>query len=146
MPALSKLRFDELVQGLPGPIENNAADGCGHSAASNAELWNGNGTPVSSGIAEAPARVITTLDEANTLQPGEIMICQFTDVGWTPYFSLASGVVTEIGGLLSHGAVVAREFGLPCVVGVRGATTRIKSGSIVRVEGDTGKVTVLTLS
>ena len=61
-------------------------------------------------------------------------------------FSLASGVVTEIGGLLSHGAVVAREFGLPCVVGVRGATTRIKSGSIVRVEGDTGKVTVLTLS
>ena len=146
MPALSKLRFDELVQGVPGPIENNAADGCGHSAASNAELWNGIGTPVSSGIAEAPARVITTLDEANTLQPGEIMICQYTDVGWTPYFSLASGVVTEIGGLLSHGAVVAREFGLPCVVGVRGATARIKSGSIVRVEGDTGKVTVLTSS
>ena len=63
MPALSKLRFDELVQGVPGPIENNAADGCGHSAASNAELWNGIGTPVSSGIAEAPAGLLQRLIE-----------------------------------------------------------------------------------
>ena len=92
-------------------------------------------------IASEDPRVV--LDEAGDLEPGEVLICPFTDVGWTPYFSLASGLVTEIGGLLSHGAVVAREYGLPCVVNVENACSRFRTGMLVRVEGKTGTVTVM---
>ena len=61
-------------------------------------------------------------------QPGDILVVNYTDVGWSPYFPLISGLVTEIGGLLSHGAVVAREYGLPCIVNVRKATSLLKTG------------------
>lgn len=61
-------------------------------------------------------------------------------VGWTPFFTIAGGLVTELGGLLSHGAVVAREFGLPCVVGVKGATMAFKSGDLVRLDGAEGTI------
>ena len=67
------------------------------------------GTPVSSGIAVGRARVVKSLDEAAALEVGEVLICPFTDIGWTPYFTVASGVATEVGGISSHAAVVARE-------------------------------------
>ncbi|KAF2365020.1 PEP-utilizing enzyme mobile domain, partial [Trinorchestia longiramus] len=86
------------------------------------------GTPVCLGRVRGPARVVTSLSHASDIQRGDILVVYSTDVGWTPYFPLLSGIVTEIGGLISHGAVVAREYGLPCVVGVRGATQIFKSG------------------
>lgn len=68
------------------------------------------------------------------------MITISTDIGWSPYFPLLGGVVTELGGLISHGAVVAREYGLPCVVGAEGATTAFKSGDVVVLDGGLGTV------
>lgn len=98
---------------------------------------------VSPGIATGRARVILQADAANTIQPGEILIAPHTDPGWTPCFLAAAGVVVDIGGLLSHGSVVAREYGLPAVVNVGLATRMIKTGQQVRVDGYRGTVTVL---
>ncbi|GFT05851.1 putative phosphoenolpyruvate synthase, partial [Nephila pilipes] len=80
--------------------------------------------PVSQGVTKGYARVAMTLEEAAHLKRGEILITYSTDIGWSPYFPIISGVVTELGGLISHGAVVSREYGLPCVVGLQGATKR----------------------
>ena len=80
---------------------------------------------------------------ATRLEPGEILVCPATDPGWTPLFLAAGGLVMEIGGMVTHGSVVAREYGLPAVVGVQAATTRLKTGQRVRVDGNTGRVTVL---
>ncbi|GBO41624.1 hypothetical protein AVEN_130287-1, partial [Araneus ventricosus] len=70
--------------------------------------------------------------------PGEILITYCTDIGWSPYFPIISGVVTELGGLISHGAVVSREYGLPCVVGLQGATKRFQTGDYVLLDGKKG--------
>lgn len=86
------------------------------------------GTPVCRGKVQGVARVMTKLEDASLIQAGDILITHSTDIGWSPYFPLLSGVVTEIGGLISHGAVVAREYGLPCVVGATGATQAFESG------------------
>uniref|UniRef100_A0AC34FGA9 Phosphoenolpyruvate synthase n=1 Tax=Panagrolaimus sp. ES5 TaxID=591445 RepID=A0AC34FGA9_9BILA len=80
------------------------------------------GTPVCEGIVSGIARVAKTLDEASQTQPGEILITRYTDIGWSPIFPIIRGLVTEIGGLLSHGSVVAREYGLPCIIAVDDAT------------------------
>ncbi len=64
------------------------------------------------GVAEGPARVVRNLADADSIEPGDILIAPYTDVGWTPYFAIAGGLVTEMGGMLSHGAVVAREYGV----------------------------------
>lgn len=101
------------------------------------------GLPVSLGRVEGRARVVRTLVEAESLQPGEILIVQYTDVGWTPYFALAAGVATEIGSPISHGAVVAREYGIPAVTNLPGATRRFKTGDRVRLDGIKGTVTRL---
>jgi pyruvate,water dikinase len=98
------------------------------------------GLPASPGIVEGRARVLLREDEMDALQPGEILVVHTTDVGWTPLFLVAAGVVTELGGPLSHAAVVAREFGVPSVVNVAGATRAIHSGDVVRVDGDRGTV------
>jgi rifampicin phosphotransferase len=100
------------------------------------------GSPVSPGVAEGLVRVILDPREA-ALAPGEILVCPGTDPAWTPLFLVAGGLVTEVGGLMTHGAVVAREYGIPAVVGVTGATTRLASGRRVRVDGTNGRVTVL---
>lgn len=71
-------------------------------------------------------------------QRGEILITYATDIGWSPYFPLLSGIATELGGLMSHGAVVAREYGLPCVVGVFGARQVFRTGDIVHLDGTNG--------
>lgn len=86
------------------------------------------GTPVYSGVVTGRACVITDLEEASQLLSEDILITNATDIGWTPYFPMLSGVVTELGGLISHGAVVAREYGLPCIVGATSATNIFKTG------------------
>ena len=90
------------------------------------------------GVAEGKARVVRSLDDAGRLQAGEILLCVSTDVGWTPYFALAKAVVTEIGGMLSHGAVVAREYGLPCVVNAKGVCDAFADGVNLRVDANNG--------
>jgi pyruvate,water dikinase len=77
------------------------------------------------------------------LEPGEILICPATDPGWTPLFLSAGGLVMELGGMMTHGSVVAREYGIPAVVGVHEATTRLHTGQRVRVDGSAGRVVVL---
>jgi pyruvate,water dikinase len=101
------------------------------------------GDPVSPGRVEGTVRIV--LDPRGVrLEPGEILVCPATDPGWTPLFLAAGGLVMEIGGLVTHGSVVAREYGIPAVVGVHNATTRLQTGQRVRVDGSTGRVTVLS--
>jgi pyruvate,water dikinase len=100
------------------------------------------GTGASAGVAEGVARVITD-PQREVLQAGEILIAPFTDPGWTPLFVHAAGVVTEVGGLMTHGAVVAREYGIPAVVSVASATERIHTGQRIRVDGTRGFVEIL---
>jgi phosphohistidine swiveling domain-containing protein len=100
------------------------------------------GTAVSAGVAEGIARVITD-PQREVLQAGEILVAPFTDPGWTPLFVHAAAVVTEVGGLMTHGAVVAREYGIPAVVSVASATERIRTGQRIRVDGTRGFVEIL---
>ncbi len=101
------------------------------------------GSPVSAGVVEGLARVI--LDPSlEQLNPGEILIAPFTDPGWTPLFINAAGIALEIGGLMTHGSVVAREYGIPAVVGIVDVTKKIKTGMRIRVNGDQGFVEILS--
>lgn len=102
------------------------------------------GIAAGAGIAEGPARVIVSGTGDARLLPGEILVAPFTDPGWTPLFVAAKAVVMDFGGLLSHGAIVAREYGLPAVVNVGPATRCLRDGQRLRVDGDTGTVTVLS--
>jgi rifampicin phosphotransferase len=97
------------------------------------------GSPVSPGIAEGTARVVFDPHHAN-LTPGEILVCPGTDPAWTPLFLAAGGLVTEVGGLMTHGAIVAREYGIPAVVGVDRATELLNTGDRIRVDGSTGLI------
>ncbi|MFT7586177.1 MAG: phosphoenolpyruvate synthase/pyruvate phosphate dikinase, partial [Cellvibrionaceae bacterium] len=100
------------------------------------------GSPVSAGVVEGIVRVI--LDPSiESLIPGEILVTPFTDPGWTPLFVNAAGLITEVGGLMTHGSVVAREYGIPAVVGVIDATKQLKTGQRVRVHGDVGYIELL---
>jgi rifampicin phosphotransferase len=100
------------------------------------------GSPVSAGTVEGRARVILKLENAN-MDKGDILVTPYTDPAWTPLFPLAAGLVTEVGGLMTHGAVVAREYGIPAVVGVDNATSKIKDGQIIRIDGTQGIVTII---
>jgi phosphohistidine swiveling domain-containing protein len=97
------------------------------------------GIGVSPGIAQGPARVLRQNDV--DIEPGEVLVASATDVGYTPLFGLASAVVTDVGGMQSHAAIVAREFGIPCVVSTQTATRDIHQGQWVTVNGATGYVT-----
>jgi pyruvate,water dikinase len=100
------------------------------------------GTPVSPGVAVGLVRVV--FDPSGVqLTPGEILVCRGTDPAWTPLFLAAAGLVTEVGGLMTHGSVVAREYGIPAVVGVHDATTRLRTGERARVDGTNGRITIL---
>jgi phosphohistidine swiveling domain-containing protein len=85
-------------------------------------------------------------DTIDDLEPGEILVAEVTDVGYTTAFSYAAAVVTELGGPMSHAAVVAREFGIPCVVDAQGATRRLPPGALVEVDGSSGEIQVLELA
>ncbi|MCM3339840.1 phosphoenolpyruvate synthase [Paenibacillus sp. MER TA 81-3] len=100
------------------------------------------GIPVSPGIVEGRARVVIDPSTA-ALKEGEILVAPFTDPGWTPLFQQAKGIVTEIGGMMTHGAVIAREYGMPAVVGIEHATTLIRDGALIRLDGTKGHVLVL---
>lgn len=100
------------------------------------------GLPVSSGVIEGRARVILNMEDAN-LEDGDILVTSFTDPSWTPLFVSIKGLVTEVGGLMTHGAVIAREYGLPAVVGVENATKLIKDGQRIRVHGTEGYIEIL---
>jgi rifampicin phosphotransferase len=98
----------------------------------------------SAGVVEAPVRVLNDAAEGVTLQPGEVLVTTITNVGWTPLFPRAAAVITDVGAPLSHAAIVARELGIPAVVGCGNATMRLKTGDRVRVDGTAGTVEVLT--
>ena len=116
---------------MPGPIAHAVSD----------ELDDGpvNGLGVSPGVVEGVARVVHEPGESE-LEPGEILVCQTTDPSWSAYFLLAGGVVIDIGGSLSHGAIVARELGIPCVINTLDGTRRLRTGDRIRVDGGTGRV------
>lgn len=100
------------------------------------------GDPVSPGVVEGTVRVVLDPQKAQ-LEPGEILVCPGTDPAWTPLFLAAGGLVMEVGGMMTHGSVVAREYGIPAVVGVHQATTRLRTGQVIRVDGSTGEVTAI---
>lgn len=100
------------------------------------------GIPVSAGVIEGRARVVLKMEEAD-IEEGDILVTAFTDPSWTPLFVSVKGLVTEVGGLMTHGAVIAREYGLPAVVGVEHGTKEIKDGQRIRINGSEGYVKIL---
>ena len=125
-----RLEFNDVYVGKPEPLiwepPTDQKEG---------EL---SGRPVSRGVVEGTARVALTIQQAAAPQPGEILIAPITDIGWTPYFSLIAGLATDVGSAVSHGAVIAREYGLPAVVNLRQATKTFKTGDRVRLDADRG--------
>ncbi len=124
--AINTLNFADVSYGHPYPIEEEKL-----------ESMDGlKGTVVSQGTVTGRVKIIRNLAEADQLEQGDIMVCQYTDIGWTPYFSLIGGLITEIGSPLSHGAVVAREYGIPAVVNVKGAMQCLKDGELLTIDKD----------
>ena len=115
----------------PGPI---------HKEEEIAETHVLKGLPVSPGRVTGPARVIMDPRRDPHLEEGEILVAPVTDTGWTPLFILAKGLVVDVGGLLSHGSIVAREYGIPGVLNVMVGTKLIKTGQIITVDGAKGEV------
>jgi pyruvate,water dikinase len=101
------------------------------------------GLPVSAGTIEGRARVVLDMAEAE-FEPGDILVTAYTDPSWSPLFVAIEGLVTEVGGLMTHGAVIAREYGLPAVVGLENATRLIRDGQRIRVHGTEGFVEILS--
>ncbi len=132
-PVQCSLKFEEVYCGKPIPIKEDE-DMTGKTSLK--------GLPVSTGIVTGKARIIKSIEDANKLKDGEIMVASCTDVGWTPYYCVAAGLITEIGSCLSHGVVVAREYGLPTVVNVRSAMNAIKDGDVITMDGETGIITI----
>ena len=126
------LQFEDIFVGEPVPIVPELPDDLQGKLVT--------GTSVSLGSIVSVARVVRTPAEAEALQQGEILIAPITDVGWTPYFSSISGLVTDIGSAVSHGAVVAREFGLPAVVNTRFATQVFETGDRIVLDANNGVV------
>ncbi|MFD0265073.1 PEP/pyruvate-binding domain-containing protein [Streptomyces sp. NPDC127106] len=101
------------------------------------------GSPASGGVVEGVARVVATVEEGADIRPGEILVTTVTNIGWTPLFTRISAIVTDVGANLSHASIVARELGIPAVVGCGNATTRIRTGDRIRVDGGRGTVSVV---
>lgn len=135
LPYQEHLEFEDVVTGFPEPVVLTARGLSEDGVLS--------GRPVSRGVVEGFARVALTLDDASGLRPGEILIAPITDVGWTPYFSLIAGLATDVGSAVSHGCVIAREYGLPAVVNLRSATRDFRTGDRIRLDGDHGTLTLL---
>lgn len=101
------------------------------------------GLPASPGKVRGRVRLLRSPEDGERLSQGDVMVAPCVDVGWTPLFLVAGGVVTELGGPLSHASVVAREYGLPAVVNVEGATHRLRDGQLVELDGDSGTVVLI---
>lgn len=130
-----QLAFPEIIRGVPVPVSKESLKASGGSGTVGVRLQ---GTPVCSGTVMGRACVVTSLEQIEELKHGDILITHSTDVGWSPYFPLLEGVITELGGLISHGAVVAREYGLPCIVGCQNATRIFSTGDTVLLVGAMG--------
>lgn len=100
------------------------------------------GEPASPGVAAGPVRLVRGPSDFPTVRPGDVIVCRHTDPAWTPLFTIASAVVTEVGGVLSHAAIVAREVGIPAVLAVPGATERLAPSSVVTVNGTIGQISL----
>lgn len=100
------------------------------------------GAGASSGRVTAPARVLRGPQDFSLMEPGEVLVARITTPAWTSLFAMASAVVTDVGGPLSHSSIVAREYGIPAVLGTGVATRRLTSGQQIRVDGDAGTVTI----
>jgi pyruvate,water dikinase len=122
------------------PARKRAADATGDAAAAGTTLTGIAGSP---GTVTAKTRVILDLADADTLEPGEILVCTTTDPSWVPLFMIASAVICEIGAQASHAVIVSRELGVPCVVSLRDASTLLPTGTTVELDGSTGAVTVV---
>lgn len=127
-----EIQFENLIIGYPKDLNEVELD--------KTDVING--IPVSKGVVTGVAHIVKSIDDANELKEGEIMIAPFTDIGWSPYYSLIKGLVTEIGSTLSHGAVVAREYNLPTIVNAKNATRLISNGDIITLNGDEGIITI----
>ena len=114
-----------------------------HSAADGASSNEIKGFAASRGVVEGTARVVKSVQEIGRLQQGDILVCQVTNPTWAPIFQKIGAAVSDIGGSMSHAAIVAREYGLPAVVGTGNATSRIRDGQRIRVDGGRGTVTIL---
>ncbi len=110
---------------------------------SNSEAGKVKGLPGSAGVVRGTARVIRSLAEAGKLQPGDVLVAVATEPPWTPLFATAAAIVTDAGGVLSHSAVVAREYRIPAVVGTGAATTTFTDGQLLEVDGNAGTVRVV---
>lgn len=132
------LTIPREFHGVPEPIAETPTPQ--HSSVLPTTVLRGSG--VSSGVIEARARVVSSAEE--TVESGEILVAPFTDPGWTPLLIVAAGVVLDVGGTMSHGAIIARELGIPCVLGVSGATRVIRTGDRLRLNGDDGTVEILS--
>jgi rifampicin phosphotransferase len=132
VPPDYKLRF--------GPFDMSVWETQRHNEPASAVL---RGFAVSPGQVTAPASVIRSPGDFLQMEPGTILVCSTTTPAWTPLFSQARGLVTDVGGVLAHGSIVAREYGIPAVLGTGIATTRIRSGQTILVDGDAGTVTLL---
>ncbi|MDR2867573.1 MAG: hypothetical protein LBV55_02825 [Acholeplasmatales bacterium] len=129
------LSFNHLSLGAPQPvIEENILVASGTTL---------QGSALSRGMVTGRARVVKSIEDARKIQLGEIMVSSYTDIGWSPYYSLISGLVTEVGSALSHGAVVAREYALPLVSNIKSATNKIKTGDLLFIDGTKGIVSVI---
>lgn len=132
-PVMQTLSFPDLSFGIPVPeVEDHVADEGGLR-----------GIPVSQGIVTGKVRLVKSMKDAKLLEKDEIMVARFTDIGWTPFYSVLGGLITEIGSPLSHGAVVAREYGLPAVVSMKGAMSTLKNGQEIELDAVKGTVEVL---
>jgi pyruvate,water dikinase len=101
------------------------------------------GLAASRGVAEGRVRILRDPSQAANFEPGEVLVVAAADTGWAPLFLAASGVVTELGGPLSHAAIILREYGVPAVVNVTNATRSLRDGDLVRLDGDVGTVEIL---
>lgn len=133
-PEWKKFRFDEFQSGIVRPLIAQTIE-------NPSDCVRVKGTPVCEGNINGRACVVNDFSEVNKIKCGDILITHSTDIAWSPYFPILAGVVTELGGLISHGAVVAREYGLPCIVGATNATTIIHDGDTINMNAITGIVT-----
>lgn len=137
-PQLMALQFDDFSVGVPEPLDLRQIPPVPVDPEGVLR-----GVPVSLGLVEGVVRIVNSVEDARQIQQGEIVITAYTDIGWTPYFALMGGLVTEIGSPLSHGAVVAREYGLPAVVNVKNARKLLKTGDRVCLDGSQGTISPL---
>lgn len=103
------------------------------------------GEGISVGVARGSAKVLSYVGEKPVL-PGDVLVARATDPGWTPLFVNAAGIVLETGGSFQHGALVAREYGKPCIVGIEDATQRISDGEMIEIDGEAGTLTFVSES